>query len=262
MQKGKNVLSTRIIETCSCLILDYFQVSFLFAIQLFNNLIIIIYKVLECLIVYDSYWKIIEKYDKINENIVIFFNTLFTIIVKGINYQYMHLKEQLFEILLNDYLKYFYNFSLSRTASITDAEDLSQRILVECVDAINREVDIQNINTYFWSIAHNTYKRYLKEINNNIVYDNEYCMRIEDSSNVDTSKENEYAKIRYCLLVLSGMYRKIQEYYLVEQEHLYLEKKTMDQSMVQVKHQQQLMVINYGPEIAWLWQCLGKIKRY
>ena len=126
----------------------------------------------------------------------------------------MHSKEQLFEILVNDYSKYFYNFSLSRTASIINAEDLSQRILMECVDSINRNVDIKDINKYFWSIAHNTYKRYLKEINNSIVYDNEFCMRIEDSNNVDTSKENEYAKIRYCLLTLSGLYRKIiVEYY-------------------------------------------------
>ena len=122
----------------------------------------------------------------------------------------MKSKNELYEILVNEYIKYFYNFSLSRTTSINDAEDLSQMILLECVNAINREINIKNINKYFWSIAHNTYKRYLKSRNENVVYDNDYCMRIEDTNSVDTSDENEeMTRIRYSLLVLSGMYRKI-----------------------------------------------------
>ena len=122
----------------------------------------------------------------------------------------MQSKNELIEILVNEYVKYFYNFSLSRTTSINDAEDLSQMILLECVNAINKGKEIQNIDKYFWSIAHNTYKRYLKSRNETVVYDDEYCMRIEDTNLVDTKDENkEMTKIRYSLLVLSGMYRKI-----------------------------------------------------
>lgn len=122
----------------------------------------------------------------------------------------MKSKNELYEILVSEYVKYFYNFSLSRTTSINDADDLSQMILLECVNAINREIDIKNINKYFWSIAHNTYKRYLKSKNENVVYDNDYCMRIEDTYSIDTSDEDkEMTRIRYSLLVLSGMYRKI-----------------------------------------------------
>lgn len=122
----------------------------------------------------------------------------------------MKSKNELYEILVSEYVKYFYNFSLSRTTSINDADDLSQMILLECVNAINREIDIKNINKYFWSIAHNTYKKYLKSKNENVVYDNDYCMRIEDTYLIDTSDEDEeMTRIRYSLLVLSGMYRKI-----------------------------------------------------
>lgn len=122
----------------------------------------------------------------------------------------MKSKNELYEILSNEYVKYFYNFSLSRTTSINEAEDLSQRILLECVSAINKNVNILNINTYFWSIAHNTYKRYLKEKKDVVVYDNEYCMRIEDKDSFDTLEQSEdVTRIRYSLLVLSGLYRKI-----------------------------------------------------
>lgn len=122
----------------------------------------------------------------------------------------MKSKDELYEILVNEYVKYFYNFSLSRTTSINDAEDLSQMILLECVNAINKGIEIRNTNTYFWSIAHNTYKRYLKSKNEAVVYDNEYCMRIEDTSSVDTlDLDEEVTRLRYSLLVLSGMYRKI-----------------------------------------------------
>ena len=122
----------------------------------------------------------------------------------------MKSKDELYEILVNEYVKYFYNFSLSRTTSINEAEDLTQQILLECVNAINKEIEINNINKYFWSIAHNTYKRYLKNKKEVVVYDNDYCMRIEDKYSVDTKEETEdMTKIRYSLLVLSGLYRKI-----------------------------------------------------
>lgn len=122
----------------------------------------------------------------------------------------MKSKNELYEILVNEYVKYFYNYSLSRTTSINDAEDLSQMILLECVKAIDKEITIKDLNKYLWSIAHNTYKRYLKNKNETIVYDNDYCMRIEETNSVDTSDESEeMTKIRYSLLVLSGLYRKI-----------------------------------------------------
>ncbi len=122
----------------------------------------------------------------------------------------MKSKNELYEILVNEYVKYFYNFSLSRTTSINEAEDLSQMILLECVNSINKEIEIKNINAYLWSVAHNTYKRYLRAKKDEVVYDYEYCMRIEDTSSIDTDDSNdEMTKIRYALLVLSGMYRKI-----------------------------------------------------
>lgn len=75
----------------------------------------------------------------------------------------MHNKEELNEKLVNEYLKLFYTFALSRTISIDKAEELLQMILYECVKAIHCCTEIRNERTYFWSIAHNIYKRYLKE---------------------------------------------------------------------------------------------------
>ena len=81
----------------------------------------------------------------------------------------MYSKEKLKEILVNEYLNRFLTFYISRTSSIYDAEDLSQKAACECLDAIERVDDIQNINGYFWSIAHNIYKNYLNRKDNYIL---------------------------------------------------------------------------------------------
>ena len=71
----------------------------------------------------------------------------------------MQNKDQLKELIASEYLNRFLTFYISRTSSIQDAEDLSQKAACECLDALARVEDIKNINAYFWSIAHNVYSR-------------------------------------------------------------------------------------------------------
>ena len=131
----------------------------------------------------------------------------------------MYSKEKLKEILVNEYLNRFLTFYISRTSSIYDAEDLSQKAACECLDAIERVDDIQNINGYFWSIAHNIYKNYLNR-KDNYILDNDYCkMRIVDTSENENVEEKNKAHndVRKALSLLSGLYRKIiVEYYYNE----------------------------------------------
>ena len=94
----------------------------------------------------------------------------------------MQNKEKLKELIANEYLNRFLTFYISKTSSIIDAEDLSQKAACECLDALNRVDEIKNVNAYFWSVAHNVYKNYLNR-RDNYILDDDYCkMQIADIS--------------------------------------------------------------------------------
>ena len=133
----------------------------------------------------------------------------------------MQNKEQLKELIANEYLNKFLTFYLSKTSSITEAEELSQKAACECLDAINRVDEIKNVNAYFFSVAHNVFKTYLSQ-KNNYILDDDYCkMQIVDVSYNDNSSEKQelYNELRKSLSILSGLYRKvIVMYYYHEQK--------------------------------------------
>lgn len=126
----------------------------------------------------------------------------------------MQNKEQLKELIANEYLNRFLTFYISRTSSIQDAEDLSQKAASECLDALNRVQDIKNVNAYFWSVAHNIYKNYLNR-KNNYILDDDYCkMQVADISyDKDYEKQELCNDIKKSLSILSGLYRKIIVFY-------------------------------------------------
>lgn len=126
----------------------------------------------------------------------------------------MQNKEQLKELIANEYLNRFLTFYISKTSSIQDAEDLSQKAACECLDALNRVDEIKNANAYFWSVAHNVYKNYLNK-RDNYILDDDYCkMQIADISyNEDNEKQELHNDIRKSLSILSGLYRKIMVLY-------------------------------------------------
>ena len=122
----------------------------------------------------------------------------------------MQNKEQLKELIANEYLNRFLTFYISKTSSIQDAEDLSQKAACECLDALDRVDEIKNANAYFWSVAHNVYKNYLNR-RDNYILDDDYCkMQIADISyDEDDEKKELHNDIRKSLSILSGLYRKI-----------------------------------------------------
>lgn len=118
------------------------------------------------------------------------------------------IKEQL-EILENEYLKLFFAFSITRTDNRIDAEDLSAEICYQCVTAINKGKINENFNAYLWSIAHNTYKRFIKNKNKVVLLDNNYMMNIVDASyEEDDTIKVQSTEIRKQLRLLSKLYRE------------------------------------------------------
>lgn len=51
-----------------------------------------------------------------------------------------------------------YRFCMNRLSSHTDAEDLSQEILLCVLQGLNRG-DISNLDGYMWKVAHNRYAK-------------------------------------------------------------------------------------------------------
>lgn len=104
----------------------------------------------------------------------------------------MQNKEQLKDLITNEYLNRFLTFYISKTSLIQDAEDLSQKAACECLVALNRVDEIKNVNAYFWSIARNVYKNYLNR-RDNYILDDDYCkMQIAD---ISYDKDDEKKRI-------------------------------------------------------------------
>ena len=118
----------------------------------------------------------------------------------------MQTKEQLKEILVNEYLNYFLSFFMTRVPFLDEAQELTQTTACECMDSIDRVKSIENINSYFWSVAHNVYKRYLRTKNNYILDDN-YCRSVVydvEEKQKKEEREEIYNSIRESLSILSG----------------------------------------------------------
>ena len=72
-------------------------------------------------------------------------------------------KADMLRRLESEYLKIFLAFSVSRISNYSEAEELAQEIACRCVEAIEHNRIRDNFDAYMWSIAHNTYKTYLRE---------------------------------------------------------------------------------------------------
>jgi len=122
--------------------------------------------------------------------------------------------------LEDNYLKRFLAYSIKRTSSIQDAEDLAQEIAYQCLVALYNK-DIKNHDKYFWGIAHNTYKRWLNNKTNHLsldLYRESYGDIVDLDSLVTTSVDNERAeKIKKELSILSGFYREALVYFYYDQ---------------------------------------------
>ncbi|MCL2774266.1 MAG: sigma-70 family RNA polymerase sigma factor [Oscillospiraceae bacterium] len=126
--------------------------------------------------------------------------------------------KQYINILTDEYLKPFYAFAVSRTNNAYEAEELAQEITYQCVVALNKSNEIDNLNAFLWSVAHNTYKRRLYKKNNarmTSLDDNaDYINNIVDispRSNIEDLlvKSEDMRQIRKELAIMSNFYRKV-----------------------------------------------------
>lgn len=72
-------------------------------------------------------------------------------------------KYELAKLKVEEWMKPIYGFVVSRTKNLQDAEDLSQEICIKVYKAIVAKDDIDAIDKYIWTIAHNTLTNFYRK---------------------------------------------------------------------------------------------------
>ncbi|MDF2541039.1 MAG: polymerase sigma factor, sigma-70 family [Herbinix sp.] len=121
--------------------------------------------------------------------------------------------EDQLNILTQEYLSSFLAFCLKRTSNIKEAEEVAQEIAYQCVKSIYSGKKINNLNTYLWSIAHNTYKRWLNRKKGEVFRENIDLLGeiIPSDSDLTTEiiKLDEMREVRHTIALLSHYYRDV-----------------------------------------------------
>lgn len=123
---------------------------------------------------------------------------------------------------VSEYVEPIFRFCLKRLASRTDAEDLSQEILLCVLQAIKRG-GIVNLDGYVWRVAHNRYARLVQTRNGDptILYGHEHYHDIPDTE-ADTETVEIHQSLFNALHTLSSMYRNIMVDYYVHRLDTYM----------------------------------------
>lgn len=125
---------------------------------------------------------------------------------------------------LENYVDKVFFYCIKRCNNRMDAEDLSQTILLECINQINKGTVIDNMDYYIWGVCKNLYNQYLRKIIKNREHI-EYMEDIDCPSNeltpLDEEIQNEIIKVmNVAIKLLSKDYAEILYAYYVEDKTL------------------------------------------
>ena len=79
------------------------------------------------------------------------------------------MKRENAEKIITEYLKPIFGFALKRCKSTHDAEDLSQEIVLKAFRALLIKDDIENVDKFVWTIAHNALSKYYRASSKNVI---------------------------------------------------------------------------------------------
>ncbi|MFA5543815.1 MAG: sigma-70 family RNA polymerase sigma factor [Bacilli bacterium] len=125
--------------------------------------------------------------------------------------------------LLNSADKIFF-YCVKRCNSKSDAEDLSQDILLDILININKGIKINNFDYYIWKICKNHYSKYInsKVTSRNNFVDNVDIDEAADNINIleDIIKSEEISSLNRVIKTLSSDYSEILYSYYIEDRTL------------------------------------------
>ena len=132
-------------------------------------------------------------------------------------------KEQLKEKVV-DYVDKVFFYCVKRCNNRMDAEDLSQTILLEIIQNIDKGARIDNLDYYVWGVCKNQYNMYLRKTiknRNTIEYKEDIDEKDESKKNLEKIIENEkIKKMNQAIKLLSKDYAQILYAYYVEDKTL------------------------------------------
>ena len=123
-----------------------------------------------------------------------------------------------------DYASKVFFYCVKRCNSRMDAEDLSQTILLEIIQNIDKGAHIDNLDYYIWGVCKNQYNMYLRKTikdRNNLEY-NEDIDDAEDSKTVldEIVEDEKIRRMNQAIKLLSKDYAEILYAYYVEDKTL------------------------------------------
>ena len=117
------------------------------------------------------------------------------------------------EKIITEYLKPIFGFALKRTKSVQDAEDLSQEIVLKAFRALLIKDDIENVDKFVWTIAHNALSNYYRTTAKSIigVSIDEVAEVIPDPDSMLTDEDNAdtVCRLQSEIAYLSKLQRRI-----------------------------------------------------
>lgn len=89
------------------------------------------------------------------------------------------------DIIYDKYFDIIYKWSIKKTNTKEDAEDLTNSIFLAIFEYLNKNIEIEKLENLIWKIANNIWctkaKKYIKE-KNNISYDENHEYTYEDTT--------------------------------------------------------------------------------
>ena len=123
-----------------------------------------------------------------------------------------------------DYASKVFFYCVKKCNNRMDAEDLSQTILLEIIQNIDKGARIDNLDYYIWGVCKNQYNMYLRKTikdRNNLEYKEDIDDKDESPSALDKILEDEkIRKMNQAIKLLSKDYAEILYAYYVEDKTL------------------------------------------
>src|SRR5690554_193534 len=73
------------------------------------------------------------------------------------------------EKITTEYIKPIYGFALKRCTNLQDAEDLTQEIALKVFRALVSRDDVESVNKFIWTVAHNSLANYYRDRTKTVV---------------------------------------------------------------------------------------------
>ncbi len=121
--------------------------------------------------------------------------------------------------IISKYIKPIFGFALKRCRNIQDAEDLSQNIAIKVYRALLIKDDIQDVDKFVWTVAHNALSNYYRDIAESTIGIplEEVAESLADTNFHLYSDDNDtVARLQKEIAYLSEMQRKIVVAYYFE----------------------------------------------